>query len=928
MVSVAAAGLRTRVLRSSTLGAVRAQVGVAGAQWTAGVGNLVFAVVAARVLTPAAFADLGVFLGAYVLLHLPAAGVGAGAALAPDVGSRRRRLTAIGVVVGATIAATAPLSAPIFSVPVPLVLALAAAAPSAALLGLERGTLFAADDRRRIAGSLLVEPAVRVAVGLAAASAIGPVGGAIAVTAAGYAALAVATTAPATAPATAAGRLVRRPGGRSAPRSVLARSGTTDGIAEGQAATTSAGAATITFLLFAVLQQQDLLVAKARLADDAAGSFAVLSTIGGAVAFASATIPLAILPRARRSSEGDRVALALTVAIGLGATAAGLAAGDELVEMLFGEAYLTISPLLAPYLAAMGLLGVGRVLAARRCSLGDGSVVAGVTVLAVAVHLVGLAAFGTTISGVVIATFGATAVGAGGLALDLPRIRDLRARAITAVRGWARTGDLVVVAALTAAAGAVRVVSTRGLWVDEAITVAQARLPFDQMLEQLRSTDVHPPLHHAIVWLLVQTVGTGEAIVRAPSMIAGALLVPVVFGLGSSLYGRRTGLIAAAFISVAPFAVWYSQEARMYALFMLFATMAVWAQVAILKGDRDTGGGRWAWAAYVLSTAAMAWTQWFAVVPIAAQQLVFAGALVQRRHDRTRRRRFLLVWAAALGASLLLVLPLVGVFVDQFGAYAGRRTTSTTAAPAQAGAAASGLAGDISVYAVGANALWALVGYHSDRVMTQLAALWPLLLLVGLGALGRGRSNRTTTVLTLIALPAVAFVLAGVFKRDLFELRYFAGAVPLLLVLAARTVTVVFRHRRAQALAAVLASLLLVVGLVDQQLNGANPRRYDFEGALGRISAEADPDDVILFEPDYLAEVVDYYAPDMPARSIDARATVDEESTVWVLATTRVADEEATSARVGKALADLEQSGRTVESEIEVPNVRAWELSP
>ena len=361
----------------------------------------------------------------------------------------------------------------------------------------------------------------------------------------------------------------------------------------------------------------------------------------------------------------------------------------------------------------------------------------------------------------------------------------------------------------------------------------------------------------------------------------------------------------------------------MYSVFMLFATTALWAQVAAIRGD-----GRWAWIAYSASTAAMVWTQWFAIVPIIAQQLVFVGVFLQRRHDRTQRRRLLLVWAAALGATLVLVLPLLPIGLHQLAAYTGRHgaTSPASAAPATAGLSASSLAGGLSVYAVGANALWAVLGYHSDAVMTQLAALWPLLLLLGLAALGRGRSNRTTALLTCIALPAAVFVAAGFLKRDLFELRYFAGIVPLLLVLLARSVTVVFSRHRTQVLAAMGCVLILLVGLVDQQLNGANPRKYDFEGALERVTRQAEPGDVVLYEPDYLAEVVDYYAPEARTRSIDARSSVDPGAGIWLVATTRVADDRVTSARVGKALADLEQGGRHVVEEFEVPNVHVWEL--
>ncbi|HEX4903612.1 MAG TPA: glycosyltransferase family 39 protein [Acidimicrobiales bacterium] len=877
-------------------GVLRQQLGTASAQWVAGLGNLAFALVVARVLTPAAFAEVGAFLGAYVLLHLPAAGIGAGAAASPHgAASRRRRLAGAGAVVGLALALAAPILATTFGLSEVTVLALAAAAPGAALLGLERGAGLGTGGHGRVAAGLVAEPSVRLLVGVAAAAVVGAPGAAVAVTLAGYAALA-ATWSRRSPAASAAPPAPAVPSPKAAARTATA----------------------VSFALFAVLQQQDLLVAKARLAPAAAGSFAMVSTVAGAVAFATATIPLVVLGRSAQGHRDGRLALVLTAAIGIAATVASVLAGTPALLAVFGPGVRPAADLLPAYVAAMALLGVGRLLAAERCADGHHRRVLAAAGGALALHVVLLVAFGGTAGGVVAATTTATATGAALLALPVRR-PGLLASAVAGVRRRATVGDLAGLTVLVAVAVAVRFVSVRGLWVDEAITVDQAQRPFGEMLDRLRSTDVHPPLHHVIVWLAVRAGGSAEWVVRGPSVIAGAVLVPVTYGLGRSLYGRRTGLVAAALVTVAPFLVWYSQEARMYSLFVLLATVASWALAAAIRG-----GNRWCWAAWAIATAAMLWTQWFGVLPLGLHLLALAAAVVHRRADRAERWRLVLGGAAGTLATAVLVLPLVPFALDQIGAYAERSGALASAAPSQAGAAASSIGEGVSVYAVGANALWAVLGYHSDAAMTSLAALWPLLLLLALGALGRGRAPATTALVVGTVVPTLLFVVAGMTKRDLFELRYFAFVVPLVLLLVARTITKVFERPASRAVAAAAAVAVLSVALADQQLNGANPRRYDFESALDHVAERARPGDVVLYEPEYLAEVVGYYAPGVETRP--AGAEVPGDATVFVLATTRVMDETATAARVGHVLAALEHDGRRVVDEVEVPNVRLWEL--
>src|SRR3954469_20552 len=275
---------------------VAEQAAVAGGQLAAGVGNLLFSLVAARVLAPGAFAQLAAFLALYLVIHVPASSLSAGSALDPEVAAAtRRRVLGLGCAAGLALAVASPLLAALLDVPTALLLAAAASAPTAGLIALDRGRLYGLGRNGRAVGSLLAEPGVRLAIGVALAALAGPVGAAFGVVAAGWAALGLAhlpgTTAHRTQPA-------------------------------------HAGRATIAaFLLLAVIQNQDVLAANALLGGSEAGRFAVLSTLGGVAAFATTTVPLLLLPRA---AAGERRALpaALGVAATLGLAAVALVAVD------------------------------------------------------------------------------------------------------------------------------------------------------------------------------------------------------------------------------------------------------------------------------------------------------------------------------------------------------------------------------------------------------------------------------------------------------------------------------------------------------------------------------------------------------------------------------------------------------------------------
>jgi mannosyltransferase len=112
------------------------------------------------------------------------------------------------------------------------------------------------------------------------------------------------------------------------------------------------------------------------------------------------------------------------------------------------------------------------------------------------------------------------------------------------------------------------------LWLDEAASWKQASQPFLEMIAWT-AHDNHPPLHNIILYVTIALFDDTETALRTPSALLGVANVYVLYRLGSALWDRTTGLVAAMLLTVSGFHVWYSTEARMYALLAFTATLFV-----------------------------------------------------------------------------------------------------------------------------------------------------------------------------------------------------------------------------------------------------------------------------------------------------------------------------------------------------------------
>ena len=210
-----------------------------------------------------------------------------------------------------------------------------------------------------------------------------------------------------------------------------------------------------------------------------------------------------------------------------------------------------------------------------------------------------------------------------------------------------RRSAIGAVAAITALGALLRfaTLDVQSLSGDEGVTSALLRMSLGDMLSTIPDSESTPPLYYVLAWMWTRAAGHGELGMRSLSALAGTMAIPALFAAGRALVSERAGVVAAALAAVSPLLVWYSQEARSYALLMLLATLSLWTFARVL--DSPTRRGMAAWAV---------------VCAIALATHYYAGFLVLGEAAwlvwRTRARRDVLLACAAIGAVALGLLPL------------------------------------------------------------------------------------------------------------------------------------------------------------------------------------------------------------------------------------------------------------------------------
>jgi mannosyltransferase len=368
---------------------------------------------------------------------------------------------------------------------------------------------------------------------------------------------------------------------------------------------------------------------------------------------------------------------------------------------------------------------------------------------------------------------------------------------------------------------------TASLWLDEATTLNIARQSLTQIWGYLSSaSEYHPPLFYWMEHFML-AFGQSEQVLRLIPAIVGILTIPAFYIVGTELFDRNTGILAAALLTFSPFHLFYSQEARDYALMLLLFSLAFFFFLRLLKswGRKDA-------LLFGIFAGLALWGHFYAFVPLLG---LFIFALALKARDMIRDPRTAIPLVISILVFTLLTLPLIYYAVQLFGQITGSAPTF-------------GIQG------------WGTVSLTFVQISgfsEILACTFLAIFVVGVTSLFL--KNRAKAVLLVYALVFPLALSIFLSYRMPMEPRYLIYLlVPLLpgVSLSLRPVCSIARSRNLVYGALILA---LVINLPVLHTYYTTPQKDDWRGLSTQLASFGAPGDLVIAVPGYIHQPLDYY---------------------------------------------------------------------
>jgi len=393
---------------------------------------------------------------------------------------------------------------------------------------------------------------------------------------------------------------------------------------------------------------------------------------------------------------------------------------------------------------------------------------------------------------------------------------------------------------------------SQSLWLDEVVSLENAITFGNSGLAQLAVVDHIAPLHSILLWLVTLVKAPSEFVMRWPSAIFGTAVVPVMGWLVYDMFrSRRLALVASLLMTFSPYAIWYSQEARMYSLY-LFLSVAFVA-LSWRASERPLGPTLWISLAGV--TIMGLYTHHF----MALLSFAFGLYLLGRLGSSSARLWWWASTQAVAAASFVYWLYLTS---DRLSAGAGAGVSKPIFAlwiPYSLVSFSFGPTLGPSISEIRATGIASLLSYGGALVCLA-ATCAAYLIYRGLREVLKSETWKAGIWCTVwLIVPVLLAICATQFFSNIsYNPRYVIVSLPPLVVLLAAGIVSIMRLRGAPLGAVATLAALTVIAVSNLYWNTAYARE-DARPLAQMLRSNSEGGNVLVFENNRIMGILEYY---------------------------------------------------------------------
>lgn len=191
----------------------------------------------------------------------------------------------------------------------------------------------------------------------------------------------------------------------------------------------------------------------------------------------------------------------------------------------------------------------------------------------------------------------------------------------------------------------------QSLWYDE---VTEETGFQRQFLNMQGITPYSPPLHLFFIYPVTKMFPKNDFALRMVPLIFALLNIPLLFLLVKRMFNEKVALLTIFLLAISPYHIWYSQEARMFALQWMLALLSLIFFLRTLEKPKPSN-----YIGYILSITAGLYTIQLTVFLMIIHALYL---LVFMKKYSTQIKK----WAGAFGLIIIFYIPYIIFTINSF----------------------------------------------------------------------------------------------------------------------------------------------------------------------------------------------------------------------------------------------------------------------